>query len=54
VEQAYESAKLAGLSILESLKREMVNLDNSVASTKVMVNTGPRFIQAANVADGLI
>ncbi len=54
VEQAYESAKLVGLSILGSLKREIGTLDKVTAwlQVRVMVNTGPGFTQTANVANG--
>jgi hypothetical protein len=54
VEQAYESAKLAGLSILGSLKRELVRLDKVVAwlQVRVMVNTVEGFTQTTDVANG--
>jgi hypothetical protein len=41
VEQEYESAKLAGLSILGSLKRELGRLDKVAAwlQVRVMINT---------------
>jgi enamine deaminase RidA (YjgF/YER057c/UK114 family) len=51
VEQAYESAKLAGLSILGSLKRELGRLDRVTAWLQVrgMVNTVPGFTQTPDV-----
>ena len=54
VNQAYTSAKLAGLSILGSLKREIGTLDRVTAwlHVRVMVNTVDGFIQTADVADG--
>ena len=54
VEQAYESAKLAGLSILGSLKRELGGLDKVVAwlLVRVMVNTVEGFTQTTDVANG--
>jgi hypothetical protein len=53
VEQAYESAKLAGLSILGSLKRELGRLDKVVAwlLVRVMVNTVEGFTQTTDVAN---
>ena len=54
VEQAYESAKLAGLSILGSLKREVGSLDEVTAwlQVRVMINTLEGFTKTADVADG--
>jgi enamine deaminase RidA (YjgF/YER057c/UK114 family) len=54
IEQAYQSAKLAGLSILGSLKRKIGTLDKVTAwlQVRVMINTVPGFTQTANVADG--
>jgi len=54
VEQGYESAKLAGLSILGSLKRELGRLDKVAAwlQVRVMINTAEGFTKTANVADG--
>jgi enamine deaminase RidA (YjgF/YER057c/UK114 family) len=54
VEQAYESAKLAGLSILGSLKRELGRLDRVTAWLQVrgMVNTVQGFTQTPDVIDG--
>jgi enamine deaminase RidA (YjgF/YER057c/UK114 family) len=54
IEQAYESAKLAGLSILGSLKRELGRLDRVTAWLQVrgMVNTVPGFTQTADVING--
>jgi len=47
VEQAYESAKLAGLSILGSLKRELGTLDKVTAWLQVRV-----MVNAVDVANG--
>jgi enamine deaminase RidA (YjgF/YER057c/UK114 family) len=54
VEQAHQSAKLAGLSILGSLKREIGTLGKVTAwlQVRVMVNAGPEFAQTTNVANG--
>ena len=54
VKQAYESAKLAGLSILGSLKRELGRLDRVTAWLQVrgMVNTVPGFTQTTDVING--
>jgi enamine deaminase RidA (YjgF/YER057c/UK114 family) len=54
IEQAYQSAKLAGLSILGSLKRELGSLDRVAAwlEARVMVNTVAGFTQTTFVADG--
>ena len=54
VEQGYESAKLAGLSILGSLKRELGRLDKVAAwlQVRVMINTAEGFTKTADVADG--
>jgi enamine deaminase RidA (YjgF/YER057c/UK114 family) len=54
VEQGYESAKLACLSILGSLKRELGRLDKVVAwlQVRVMINTVEGFTKTADVADG--
>jgi enamine deaminase RidA (YjgF/YER057c/UK114 family) len=54
VEQGYKSAKLAGLSILGSLKRELGRLDKVAAwlQVRVMINTAEGFTKTANVADG--
>jgi enamine deaminase RidA (YjgF/YER057c/UK114 family) len=54
VEQGYESAKLAGLSILGSLKREIGSLYLVTAwlQVRVMGNTIPGFTQTTNVANG--
>jgi enamine deaminase RidA (YjgF/YER057c/UK114 family) len=54
VEQGYESAKLACLSILGSLKREIGRLDTVAAwlQVRVMINTVEGFTKTANVADG--
>jgi enamine deaminase RidA (YjgF/YER057c/UK114 family) len=54
IEQGYKSAKLAGLSILGTLKRNIGNLDKVTAwlQVRVMINTVPGFTQATFVADG--
>jgi enamine deaminase RidA (YjgF/YER057c/UK114 family) len=54
VEQGYESAKLASLSILGSLKRVLGRLDKVAAwlQVRVMVNTVEGFTKTADVADG--
>jgi hypothetical protein len=54
VEQGYESAKLACLSILGSLKRELGRLDKVAAwlQVRVMINTVEGFTKTADVADG--
>jgi enamine deaminase RidA (YjgF/YER057c/UK114 family) len=54
VEQGYESAKLAALSILGSLKRELGSLDKVQAwlQARVMINTVEGFTKTSNVADG--
>jgi len=53
VEQGYESAKLAGLSILGSLKRELGRLDKVAAwlQVRVMVNAVDGFTQTTDVAN---
>ncbi len=54
IEQGSESAKLAGLSILGSLKRELGRLDRVVAwlQVRVMVNTVEGFTKTTDVANG--
>jgi hypothetical protein len=54
VEQAYQAAKLAGLSMLGSLKRELGNLDLVTAWLQVrgMVNTVAGFTQTTDVING--
>ena len=54
LERAYESARLAGLSILGSLKRELGSLSSVTAWLQIrgMVNTAPGFIQTTNVING--
>ncbi|MGN6347038.1 MAG: RidA family protein [Candidatus Nitrosocosmicus sp.] len=54
IELGYQSAKLAGLSILGSLKRELVSLDRVTAwlQVRVMINTVAGFTQTTYVADG--
>ena len=54
VDQAYNSAKLAGLSMLGSLKRQLGSLDKVTAwlQIRVMINTVPGFSNTTAVADG--
>jgi hypothetical protein len=54
IEQGYESAKLAGLSILGSLKPELGRLDKVAAwlQVRVMINTVEGFTKTADVANG--
>lgn len=54
VEQGYEAAKLVGLSMLGSLKRELGDLDRISAWLRVhgMVNCGPDFSQQPAVING--
>jgi enamine deaminase RidA (YjgF/YER057c/UK114 family) len=54
IEQGYQSAKLAGLSILGSLKRELGSLDRVKAwlQARIMINTVAGFTQTTYVADG--
>lgn len=54
IELAYQAAKLTGLSILGSLKREVGSLDSVVAWLQIrgMVNTVPGFTQTADVING--
>lgn len=54
LEQAYQAAKLAGLSILGSLKRELGNLDLVTAWLQVrgMVNTVAGFTRTTDVING--
>ena len=53
-EQAYQSARLTGLSILGSLKRELGDLDRVTAWLRVfgMVNAAPGFTQTPGVING--
>jgi enamine deaminase RidA (YjgF/YER057c/UK114 family) len=52
--EAYESARLAALAILASLKRELGDLDRIVAWLRVfgMVNSAPTFDRQPNVING--
>ncbi len=54
VEQGYEAAKLVGLGILGSLKRELDDLDRVTAWLKLlgMVNCAPDFTQQPAVING--
>jgi enamine deaminase RidA (YjgF/YER057c/UK114 family) len=54
VEQGYESAKLACLSILGTLKRELGSLEKVAAwlQVRVMVNTVEGFTSTTDVANG--
>ena len=53
-EEAYEAARLAGLSILGDLRRELGDLDRVVAWLRVfgMVNSAPGFDRQPNVING--
>ena len=53
-EEAYQSARLVGLAILGSLRRELGNLDRIAAWTRVfgMVNSAPGFNQQPAVING--
>ena len=53
-EEGYEAARLAGLSILGDLRRELGDLDRVVAWLRVfgMVNSGPNFVRQPNVVNG--
>jgi RimJ/RimL family protein N-acetyltransferase len=52
--EGYEAARLAGLSILGDLRRELGDLDHVVAWLRVfgMVNSGPGFVRQPNVVNG--
>ena len=54
IEQAYQSARLVGLAILGSLKRELGDLDRVTAWLRVhgMVNAAPGFNQTTRVING--
>ena len=54
VEQGYLAARLTGMSILGSLKRELGDLDRIAAWVKVlgMVNSAPGFNQQPSVING--
>jgi enamine deaminase RidA (YjgF/YER057c/UK114 family) len=54
IEQAYEAARLTGLAILSSLKRELGSLDRVSAWLRVfgMINTAPGFVQTPPVING--
>lgn len=54
LEQAYEAARLTGLAILGSLKRELGDLDRIAAWTRVfgMVNSAPGFNKQPAVING--
>jgi len=54
LEQAYEAARLTGLAILGSLKRELGTLDRIAAWTRVfgMVNSAPGFNEQPAVING--
>jgi len=53
-EEGYQAARLAGLSILGDLRRELGDLDRVVAWLRVfgMVNSGPGFVRQPNVVNG--
>ena len=54
LEQAYEAARLTGLAMLGSLKRELGDLDRIVAWYRIlgMVNSAPGFTQQPAVING--
>ena len=54
IEQAYQAARLTGLAILSSLKRELGSLDRITAWLRVlgMVNAAPGFVQMPQVING--
>ena len=54
VEQGYKAAKLAGLSILGSIKRQLGTLDLVIAWLHVrgMISTVPGFTETTNVMNG--
>ena len=53
-DQAYQSARLVGLAILGSLKRELGDLDRVTAWLRVhgMINSAPGFNQTTRVING--
>lgn len=53
-EQAYEAAKLTGLAVLGSLKRELGSLERIACWTRVfgMVNSAPGFVRQPSVING--
>ena len=53
-EQAYEAARLTGMAILGSLKRELGSLERIASWTRVfgMVNSAPGFIRQPAVMNG--
>ena len=53
-EQAYEAARLTGMAILGSLKRELGSLERIASWTRVfgMVNSAPGFIRQPAVVNG--
>ena len=54
MEQAYQAARLVGLSMLGSLKRELGDLDRVTGWLRVfgMVNSAPGFNQQPGVING--
>ena len=54
VEEGYESAKLVGLAVLGSLKRELGSLDRIDQFVRIfgMVNAAPGYIQLPQVING--
>jgi len=54
IEQGYQAARLTGLAILSSLKRELGSLDRITAWLRVfgMVNAAPGFVQMPQVING--
>ena len=54
IEEAYESARLAGLAMLSDLRRELGSLDRITAWLRVfgMVNVAPGFVRIPPVING--
>ena len=54
IEQGYQAARQAALSILSSLKRELGTLNNITAWLRVfgMINAAPGFVQTPSVING--
>ncbi len=54
IDQGYEAARLTGLAILSSLKRELGSLDRITAWLRVfgMINVAPGFVQTPAVING--
>lgn len=54
IDQGYHAARLTGLAILSSLKRELGTLDRVTAWLRVfgMINTAPGFVQTPAIING--